>query len=222
MARKGNNLKPSFFGKIKEKIKEGFERIFKPKEQKQTKEPEQTETKPKHVLPPEPRKPVKQKQTPQQTPKPQQPPQPKQTVQPTRQSTPTPEQIKARANEERKKYTPATPTPRQDNINKDKNLWTNTVINNFRNNLENLPDKAREMIGSWLSKMIADHGNNAVAQMLQDGAEAGLVISLEMLYKTDKLQSYLSQMMEYLPEMTDWYKAEILDSIDSDFWDEVD
>ena len=52
--------------------------------------------------------------------------------------------------------------------------------------------------------------------MLNDGAEAGLIVTYQIVYSQDKLTQYMSEMLNYLPEAGPLFKAEIMDALEEE------
>lgn len=117
--------------------------------------------------------------------------------------------------ENRKKYTPEEPKQEyQDNINEGDSFFVDTVIRNYLEEISYYPSKAQPILQQWLNSLIDKYGKEDVATMLQEGAEDGVVLTREIAYDGEKLQGYISDMLDYLPEMTDWGKEDILDAFD--------
>ena len=116
----------------------------------------------------------------------------------------------------RKKYTPEEPeTEPQDTVNEDNSFYVESVITHYRQEISHYPSHAEPLLNNWLDSMITKYGREMVAKMLQDGAEAGVILTREIAYDDELLQGYISDMLDYLPEMEDWAKADVLDSFDS-------
>lgn len=117
--------------------------------------------------------------------------------------------------ENRKKYTPEEPKQEyRDNINEGDSFFVDTVIRNYLEEISYYPSKAQPILQQWLTSLIDKYGKEDVATMLQEGAEAGVVLTREIAYDGEKLQGYISDMLDYLPEMTDWGKEDVLDAFD--------
>lgn len=104
-----------------------------------------------------------------------------------------------------------------DSIMEDTNFFSDAVIRGFENIIKQFPKNAEPVLQEWLDEMIARNGKDDVATMLQEGAEDGHVVNREIAYDSEKLATYMADMMDYLPEMTDWAKAEVLESFET--WD---
>ena len=56
-------------------------------------------------------------------------------------------------------------------------IFADTVISNYRLQIHAYPQYAEPLITEWLDSMIAQYGKEDVALMLQNGAEAGVVVT---------------------------------------------
>lgn len=222
--------KGGLFGKLFSKIKGKIEEIRnKPKQVKpQPKQP----TQPKKPIQPNPKpQPVKPLPKPQPV-KPTPKPQPVKTTKATPvKPTPTkpteenddwnmsPEEIKFASmtvyevTEYEKRHGKISVAPNM-------NFFAETVIGNFRRELQHFPSKAEPKLNQWLDRCISEFGTEDVANMLQSGAEDGHILTPEIAYDDLLLEGYISDMLDYLPEMTDWYKAEIMESMEE--WYDVE
>ena len=54
--------------------------------------------------------------------------------------------------------------------------------------------------------------------MLQNGAEAGVVVTHEIAYDDEYITTYVSQMLDYLPGLSKGLKADILDQFEVSFY----
>lgn len=226
--------KGGLFGKLFSRIKGKIEEIRnKPKQSKQHTQPAPQPKKPTQPAPP---KPQPKKPTQPVTPKPQpkKPPKPA-PVKPTK---PTPvKQAPVKPNEE---YDDWDMTPEEIkfasmttyeaveyekrhgkiSVAPNMNFFAETVIGNFRRELQHFPSKAEPKLNQWLDRVISEFGTEDVANMLQSGAEAGHILTPDIAYDDLLLEGYISDMLDYLPEMTDWYKAEIMESMEE--WYDVE
>lgn len=121
---------------------------------------------------------------------------------------------KQETEELRSKLTPKSNITVPDKTNRSSEFFADTVIALYRAELKHFPRKAEPLIGAWLDGLIAAHGKEDVATMLQQGAEEGHVLTYEIAYDSEKMAAYISDMLDYLPEMTDWYKADVLDQFE--------
>lgn len=130
-------------------------------------------------------------------------------------------QTKPNVEQKRKQYTPPKEEQlRQERINTDSSFYSDAIIANYRNQLRQYPAMAEPMLTNWLDYMIDEHGKDDVAKMLEDGAKNGVVLTFEIAYSEDKLVGYIADLMDWLPEMTDWYKAELMEQFE--MWEEIE
>ena len=93
------------------------------------------------------------------------------------------------------------------------------VLSNFRTQLSQFPNaEGTPLLLSWLDTLIADNGREAVAQMLQEGAEQGLLITWETVYKSVNTKTYMTEMMNYLPDQGKFYTNQIMDMMEQFEW----
>lgn len=97
-------------------------------------------------------------------------------------------------------------------------IFADTVISNYRLQIHAYPQYAEPLITEWLDSMISQYGKEDVALMLQNGAEAGLVVTHEIAYDDEYITTYVSQMLDYLPGLSKGLKADILDQFEVSFY----
>lgn len=97
-------------------------------------------------------------------------------------------------------------------------IFADTVIANYRAQIHAYPQYAEPLLSEWLDLMIADYGKEDVALMLQNGAEAGVVVTHEIAYDDEYITTYVTQMLDYLPGLTKGLKADILDQFETSFY----
>lgn len=94
---------------------------------------------------------------------------------------------------------------------------TQTIISQFRQRASNFNPTAYQIIDNWLTNAILKYGNTAVAKMLEKGAQAGHVLSYEVLYDENKLYQFLTDFLDYIPDMEQEDKEEILQSVFNEY-----
>ena len=133
----------------------------------------------------------------------------------------------ARANKgaETKKYKLAHPTQEPtntkgfippENISEDTSFFDAVVISGFKAHVRQFNEHASNLLLSWLDKILATNDVHDVATMLNDGAEAGLIVTYQIVYSQDKLTQYMSEMLDYLPGAGELFKAEIMDAMEEE------
>lgn len=126
---------------------------------------------------------------------------------------------------ETKKYKLAHPTQEPtntkgfippENISEDTSFFDAVVISGFKAHVRQFNEHASNLLLSWLDKILATNDVHDVATMLNDGAEAGLIVTYQIVYSQDKLTQYMSEMLDYLPEAGELFKAEMMDAMEEE------
>lgn len=100
--------------------------------------------------------------------------------------------------------------------------FSQTVIDSFYDSISKYNTDFQSRIKTWVSGLINQHGKEAVAQMLMDGAEAGILVTNKIAYSDTACTEFMSEMMEYL-NMDVRTKADILAEIEASIgYDETD
>ena len=92
--------------------------------------------------------------------------------------------------------------------------FTQTVIDSFYDSISKYNTDFQSRIKAWISGLINQYGKDAVAQMLMDGAEAGVLVTNKIAYSDTACSEFMSEMMEYL-NMDARTKADILGEIEA-------
>lgn len=103
-----------------------------------------------------------------------------------------------------------------ENISEDATFFDAVVISGFRSHVRQFNERASGLLLSWLDKILSTNDAHDVATMLNDGAEAGLIVTYQIVYSQDKLTQYMSEMLNYLPESGPLFKAEIMDAMEEE------
>lgn len=101
-----------------------------------------------------------------------------------------------------------------ENISEDTSFFDATVITGFRAHVRQFNERASELLLGWLDRILQTNDEHDVAIMLNDGAEAGNIVTYQIVYSTDKLYEYMSNMLDYLPEAGTLFKEEIMDAME--------
>lgn len=102
------------------------------------------------------------------------------------------------------------------NKSEDKTFFDNVVISGFKSHVRQFNERASNLLLSWLDRILATNDAHDVATMLNDGAEAGLIVTYQIVYSQDKLTQYMSEMLNYLPEAGPLFKAEMMDAMEQE------
>ena len=103
-----------------------------------------------------------------------------------------------------------------ENIAEDGTFFDAVVISGFKAHVRQFNEHASNLLLSWLDRILATNDVHDVATMLNDGAEAGLIVTYQIVYSQDKLTQYMSEMLDYLPEAGPMFKAEMMDAMEEE------
>lgn len=99
----------------------------------------------------------------------------------------------------------------------DDSFYTRVVISQWYATLDTCrKGEAYNLLRVWLGNIIRFNGIENTAEMLTRGAEAGHLLTWEVVYKMDKATLYIGYMVDYLPDQDIHYKDEILDLVE--YW----
>lgn len=104
----------------------------------------------------------------------------------------------------------------RETLTTDTSFFANAVITNFRYHINQFNEVASTKLTNWLNNLLTKYGEEDVATMLNEGAENGVLVNYQIVYSNDKLTNYISEMLDYLPEMGDFSKAEIMEAFEQD------
>lgn len=91
------------------------------------------------------------------------------------------------------------------------------AISNFKGMVARFPNSAEPIITPWINNLISEYGFDNVAQMLQDAMADGLMLTFQIAYDNSLLQNYMADLVNYLPEVGEFTKDEILDNLSESF-----
>lgn len=103
-----------------------------------------------------------------------------------------------------------------ENVSEDETFFDAVVITGFKSHVRQFNEHASNLLLSWLDRILATNDVHDVATMLNDGAEAGLIVTYQIVYSQDKLTQYMSEMLDYLPEAGSLFKAEMMDAMEEE------
>ena len=96
-------------------------------------------------------------------------------------------------------------------------FYTRIVISQWYATLDTCRNgEAYNLLRAWMGNIIRFNGIENTAEMLTRGAEAGHLLTWEVVYKADKATLYIGYMVDYLPDQDIHYKDEILDLVE--YW----
>lgn len=95
-------------------------------------------------------------------------------------------------------------------VNEDRSFYTRAAISTFLYTLEVCRNgKAYPMLLRWFNKLRSDNGDDAVAQMLTNGAESGYELTWDIVYDVDKATDFTQGIIQFLSEQGDFYRDEM-------------
>lgn len=89
--------------------------------------------------------------------------------------------------------------------------YESSAIDNYLSQLEGFNTGFQAHMKSWLSGLVKEKGVDAVAEMLQKGAENGVTVTPVIAYDASKRAEYMADMLNYLP-LTSEQKAQALEA----------
>ena len=92
--------------------------------------------------------------------------------------------------------------------------FNNTVIDSFFDSLEKYNQSFNAKMRGWIHTLVSQYGEDAVAQMLMEGAENGVIITVQIAYSDEACSAYMSEMLTYL-NTNARTKADILAEIEA-------
>lgn len=99
---------------------------------------------------------------------------------------------------------------RKKKVNEDKSFYTRAAISTFLYTLEVCRNgKAYPMLLRWFNKLRSDNGDDAIAQMLTNGAESGYELTWDIVYDVDKATDFTQGIIQFLSEQGDFYRDEM-------------
>lgn len=92
--------------------------------------------------------------------------------------------------------------------------FNNSVIDSFFDSLEKYNQSFNAKMRGWIHTLVSQYGEDAVAQMLMEGAENGVIITVQIAYSDEACSAYMSEMLTYL-NTNARTKADILAEIEA-------
>lgn len=94
-------------------------------------------------------------------------------------------------------------------------FFADSVINMFRAHVKRFREEVVNLVFNWLDTLIQKFGKSDVARMLEDGAKAGLILTWEIAYDETKMITYLSRMLDYLPEAGPLFREQMAEAFEN-------
>lgn len=117
---------------------------------------------------------------------------------------------------DREKYNQKQHKKQQEQTKEDYPKFSDMVISNFYVDISHFPSMAEPMLRSWIGELINQYGRDDVAEMLENAKASGIWISYQIAYSKDLLLGMISDMMDYLPDASDWFKKDLAEKFEFD------
>ena len=98
--------------------------------------------------------------------------------------------------------------------NEDTSFFDRVVIQQYKSQIIQYNEVASQRLMNWINAVIASQGEHETAVMLQSASEAGVHLERKQSYSDAGVNSYISEMMDYLSEAGDFTKAEIMEAME--------
>jgi len=95
-----------------------------------------------------------------------------------------------------------------------------SVVENFRSQVIRYPRGFATQMLAWINRVVKEKGIKLASEMLQDGFSSGLEITAETMYKEDSFNKFIDAMMNFIPDIGELEKANILEMVDEDAYQE--
>lgn len=102
------------------------------------------------------------------------------------------------------------------NPSTDESFFTDAVINAYRSHVKTFNSNAQRLLLSWLDRILQQNSKEDVATMLEDGASHGHILNYTIVYSSEKLYDYMSEMLDYLPEAGPLFKSQLMDAMEEE------
>lgn len=99
------------------------------------------------------------------------------------------------------------------------NWFTWATIANYMADLNQWNETFANTMQDWINRLISEYGENAVAQMLYEGKQNGLVITRAERYNQGHAEWYMMEMMHYLPEVGEYTLGKLEETLPQIFYD---
>lgn len=102
------------------------------------------------------------------------------------------------------------------NPSTDESFFTDAVINAYRSHVKTFNPNAQRLLLSWLDRILQQNSKEDVATMLEEGASRGHILNYTIVYSTEKLYDYMSEMLDYLPEAGPLFKSQLMEAMEEE------
>lgn len=91
-------------------------------------------------------------------------------------------------------------------------LYSSIIIANWLSELKMYENGAAySLLRAWFDTVRSENGDDATADMIQEGADHGYMLTWETVYNMDEARTYMAGMSQYIPDSGVLYQEELLD-----------
>lgn len=95
--------------------------------------------------------------------------------------------------------------------------YQDTIIQNFKNYILGFPRSISERLISWINALIQQAGTEAVVTMLTNSPDVFREYLIRVSYDSETaVTEYAASMMEYLPDLSDQRKSDLMDQFEAE------
>lgn len=88
------------------------------------------------------------------------------------------------------------------------------IIERYRNSYDMYNSEFVNYMNAWVDQLISRFGLDDVAEMIENAAQDGVLITYKEAYVPGARDNYISEMMDYLPDSGDLTKDEIFEAME--------
>ena len=90
-------------------------------------------------------------------------------------------------------------------------FFSRHIIDNFKERINPISKNGKhnntsDILNNWIDSLIELYGEEAVSQMLEDGAKDGNIVNYEIMYDETSAFKYINEMINYLPPVGQFTK----------------
>ena len=97
--------------------------------------------------------------------------------------------------------------------------FSTIIITNYLADMYHFPKTAYVIMKKLIDNLLISRTEDEVSEMLQNGVSAGLIMTVQIAYSPDQLSAFVTQMLEYLPDIGELEKESVTDSIEGWLYD---
>lgn len=99
--------------------------------------------------------------------------------------------------------------------------FSKIVISSFKGYVDNFASEVSYIFINWINELIRQYGEDDVADMLETAKQAGVFPSWEHASDAPMATKLIAEMMDYLPDASEWFKNELVEKFEyGEDWEE--